>query len=342
MMAEKAGLSTSDRAAACAMTSAAERFTPAHWTRKLLQPQILLAIVIAATLLGLAALEPRVISTENLRNILTQASFLALFASAQAVVILTRGFDLSLGTTVSVVSVSAALALTHLPPSTAVLLGISAGLGIGLCIGTANGALVAWCGINPFVATLGTASVLSSIVSTISGGFPVTGLPAAFSWFATGAIAGLPLPVVIAALVLLGLHGLVSRGRMGRSFALVGSNPQAAHVAGINVKFTRLTAYALCSLLAGLGALMLTARTGSGEPNLGASLTLETIAAAVLGGMRLRGGEGSMAAPVLGALFITVLSNGMALVQVDGYLQQVLLGLVILVSLAFDGARGTH
>lgn len=341
-MSEKAADMPTRTAIAAPGTTAPQRFVAMSFGRKLLQPQWLLSAVLLVTLMALAAVEPRIVSPENLRNILTQTSFLALFASAQAVVILTRGFDLSLGTTISVVSVSAALAMTQAPAATALVAGLVAGLGVGLCIGCANGVLVAGCGMNPFVATLGTASVLASIVATISGGFPVTGLPSAFSWLATGSIAGLPLPVAIASVVLLGLHLLVSRSRIGRAFTLVGSNPRAAHLAGISVRGTRLTAYVLCSVLAGLGALMLTARTGSGEPHLGGSLTLETIAAAVLGGMRLRGGEGTIAAPVLGALFVTVLSNGMALVQVDGYLQQVLLGLIILVSMAFDRARGTH
>ncbi|MFT4268534.1 MAG: ABC transporter permease [Xenophilus sp.] len=318
---------------------AAARFTRPSWPHRLLRPQPVLAALIVLSLLCFAMADADVLAEGNLANILTQASFLALFASAQALVILTRGFDLSLGTTVSVTSVVAAMAAVAAGPELAVPTAVLAGVLVGLLIGFVNGGLVAWAGINPFVATLGTTSVLASVAATISGGFPVAGLPDGFAVLAAGRVTGIPLPILLAGLALGGLQLMLLGGRLGRSLALVGSNPQAAHVAGLGVRWTRTTAYLLCSVLAALGAVMLTSRTGSGEPNLGGSLTLETIAAAVVGGMSLRGGEGSIGAPLLGALFVTVLSNGMNLVQVDGYLQQVLLGLVIVASLAIDRWR---
>ena len=141
----------------------------------------------------------------------------------------------------------------------------------------------------------------------------------------------MPIWVLIAVFLVLGIT--LSATRFGRSIYIIGSNPKAANAAGIRAKPVVIMAYTICGLLTAVGAIMLTARTGSGEPNLGGNLTLESIAAAVVGGVRLSGGEGGVTAALIGAVFITVLSNGMNLIQVDGYLQQIFLGLIIIVSL---------
>lgn len=292
-----------------------------------------LAIVATVVLFGLV--EPRVLSFGNFRNIAVQASYLAIFAMAQTIVILTRGFDLSLGFTVSLVSVVASMAMVGAGGGDAgILYGIGAGLVVAALIGSANGLLVAGIGINPLVTTLGMANIVMAFASTVSGGFPVTGLPQDFTAiFAQSTLLAIPTPIWIAALVFLLLFLTLKATRFGRSLYIVGANPKAAVAAGIRTVPVLLLAYVACSAMAALGALLLTARTGSGEPNLGGNLTLEAIAAAVVGGVRLSGGEGGAGSAVLGALFITVLSNGMNLVQIDGYLQQICLGAIIIVSL---------
>lgn len=296
---------------------------------------LIMPLAILGALLIFGFIEPRILSWGNLHNIAVQASYLAIFAMAQTMVILTRGFDLSLGFTVSLVSVGASMAMVSMGASeTAILVGMGAGVLIALCVGLANGLLIAGIGINPLVTTLGMANIVMALASTISGGFPVTGIPAGFTvTFAQTSFFGLPTPIWIAALVFVLLHFTLKATRFGRSLYIVGASPKAAVAAGIR-KFPVLTiAYTICALLAGVGALLLTARTGSGEPNLGGNLTLEAIAAAVVGGVRLSGGEGGVGAAVLGALFVTVLSNGMNLVQIDGYLQQICLGVIIIISL---------
>lgn len=294
-----------------------------------------LPIAILGALLIFGLIEPRILSLANFRNISVQASYLAIFAMAQTMVILTRGFDLSLGFTVSLVSVGASMAMVSMGVSEASLLyGLGAGVLIAMMIGLANGLLIAGIGINPLVTTLGMANIVMALASTISGGFPVTGLPAGFTWFfAQSSMLGIPTPIWIAAAVFVVLHLTLKATRFGRSLYIVGANPKAAVAAGIRKMPVLLLAYTLCSILAAIGALLLTARTGSGEPNLGGNLTLEAIAAAVVGGVRLSGGEGGVGSAVLGALFITVLSNGMNLVQIDGYLQQICLGAIIIISL---------
>ena len=252
---------------------------------------MILTIVVMTGMFTLA--EPQFLSQRNIANVLTQSSYLILLASAQAMVILVRGFDLSLGTTVSLVSLTTALAMTA-TGAAGIPLGIVLGLATGLLIGLFNGVCVSWLKINPFIVTLATMNILLAISSTITGGFPVSGLPKIFSdLFSTAAPFGIPVPVLITICVMIALHLMLTRTRFGRSMFLVGSNPQAAFVAGISSRRILIWSYALCSVLIALGAILMTARTGSGEPNLGGALTLQTIAAAVIGGMSLRGGEGS-------------------------------------------------
>jgi len=302
-----------------------------------------LALAIPVLVIGFGLVEPHVLTWGNGWNIVIQASYMTLFVAAQSVVILCRGFDLSLGTAVSLISVVAALAMVGLAPqgaAVAILGGFAAGLATGALIGAFNGFFVAIIGINPFVVTLGTFNILLALASTISGGFPVSGLPKPFGAIFNGR-GPLDVPVIVwlAGLTLFALHVTLRRTVFGRVLYQAGSNPRAAATAGMRVRLHLFVAYVACSMIIAFGALMMTARTGSGEPNLGGNLALETIAAAVIGGMSLRGGEGGMLAPIVGALFVTVLSNGMNLMRIDGYLQGIALGAIIIAGLFLDRKR---
>jgi ribose transport system permease protein len=308
--------------------------------------QALLPIALVALLVGFALVEPRILSAGNLVNILVQGSYLAVFASAQMMVIITRGFDLSLGTCVSAVSVIAALAMTGSfagggeTTGLAIVMGIALGLGMGLLVGLFNGFTVAFLGVNPFVATLGSLNICLGIATMASDGRPVFNVPREFSTLVyNGDLFGVPAPLVLAALLLAGLYFLLNHTVYGRALYIIGGNPQAAAVAGLPSRRYLLLAYVICSLIAALGALMLTGRTGSGEPNLGGNLTLESIAAAVIGGVSLRGGIGGVQSVILGALFVTVLSNGMNLTRIDGNVQMIVLGCVIILAVFLDRFR---
>ncbi|OIS94168.1 ABC transporter permease [Brucella cytisi] len=295
---------------------------------------LILPIAILATLLLFGLVEPRVWSPGNIQNIIVQASFLAIFAMAQTFVILTRGFDLSLGFNISLISVVSAMVMVNGGDGSSVLLGMGAALLIGAAIGLTNGVLIAGFQLNALVVTLGMANIILALASTVSGGFPITGLPPVFNAvLSQGKLLGLSAPIWVLALVFIVLGFVLTATKFGRSLYIIGANPKAARAAGIRGTPAVILAYTICGLLTAIGAVMLTARTGSGEPNLGGNLTLESIAAAVVGGVRLTGGEGGVTAALIGALFITVLSNGMNLIQVDGYLQQIFLGLIIIVSL---------
>jgi len=310
-------------------------------------PNLFQPAAIVMLFLFFGTIEPNVFTWGNVSNLAIQASYLTIFALAQTFVVIVRGFDLSLGTTVSLISVAASMVMVWAATATGsdvagLVLFIVAGLSIGLLVGMTNGFFVATWQLNPFIVTLATLNICMGFATTISGGFQIFNLPRILNdVFYRGSIFGLPAPVIACGVLLLVSHFVLTRLRVGRALFLIGSNPRAALIAGIAVKKYTIIAYVLCSGIIACGALLLTARTGSGEPNLGGNLMLESIAAAVMGGASLRGGKGNIASPILGALVITVLSNGMNLIRVDGYIQQIILGLVITLTVALQARAET-
>ncbi|MDC7744393.1 ABC transporter permease [Rhizobium binxianense] len=299
-------------------------------------------IVILALFALFALLQPAMASFANLENLLKQTSLLFMLAAAQLLVLICRGFDLSVGANVSLVSVVSCMVMVAMPEHAQVSIAtaVLVALAIGCAIGAVNGLLIAYLEINPFVVTLGTMSILTGLATTISNGFPVFGVPEAFTYvFNQSRPLGLPAPLVAAIALAALLHLLLTRTTFGRILYLIGDNARAAMVAGRNVKLHLFLAYSGCGAIAALAGLMMTAGTGSGEPNLGTSLVLNSIAAAVVGGASLRGGVGSVQAPILGALLVTIVSVGMNLAQIDGSLQSVIIGFIVIVA-AFAGTIG--
>jgi ribose transport system permease protein len=314
-----------------------------RWLMRFAAPLFIVAMEI-----GFWTVQPRVLYPDNLLNVLQQSTYLIVFAAGQMMVILTRGFDLSLGTTVSAVSVASALVMTSMvnadfSTALAVAAGIAGGMTLGLAIGLFNGTVVSRLNVNPFVVTLGSLNIAAGIATTISGGRPVFNVPDEFSTIVyNGKLLMVPVPLVLAAAVCLLLYFVLERTVFGRSLYLIGNNARAADLAGLpRVRYLTL-AYVICSLLAAFGSLMLTGRTGSGEPNLGGSLMLESIAAAVIGGVSLQGGVGGVVQVILGSVFVTMLSNGMDLLEVGGYIQQIILGGVIIAAVFLDRLRTTR
>jgi ribose transport system permease protein len=314
------------------------------WTLAFVLPLLMVVMELAVF-----SVEPRVLSERNLINILNQSSYLLVFAAAQMMVILTRGFDLSLGASVSAISVASAMVMTGLASAGApdwliVVAGLATGMGFGLLVGLFNGLLVSGLGINPFVVTLGSLNICLGLATTMSGGRPIFNVPDPFDHLLYDGrfILGIPVPMALAAAVSLLLYFVLDHTVFGRSLYLIGNNPRAAQLAGLPRRRYLTLAYVSCALLAAFGGLMLTARTGSGEPNLGGSLMLESIAAAVIGGISLMGGVGGILQALLGAVFVTMLSNAMDLLEVGGYVQQILLGGVIILAIFLDRLRATR
>ncbi|MCL6284160.1 ABC transporter permease [Ruegeria sp. 2012CJ41-6] len=308
------------------------------------------ACIMPLIILGLSVvfgvLEPRFFTGQNLGNILVQSSFLIVLAVGQMFSLIVRGFDLSVGQLISMVSVASALVMAHLAstmpeaPFLAVAVGLGAGLAIGVAAGLINGLNIAVLEVHPFVATLGMLGICQGIASTISGGFPVFDVPDVLARaFLHNRIFGIPLPVATAILVCVVAAFVLNRTVFGRMLYLVGSNPRASVTAGIPAKRVLVGAFVTCSLITAIAALMLTARTGSGEPLMGGGLMLQSIAAAVIGGVSLRGGEGRVLHCVIGGIFITMLSNGMNMVRVEGYFQMIVLGVVVITGVFLDRLR---
>lgn len=223
------------------------------------------ALIIALVVMeiGFAIVEPLVLSPGNLLNILQQTTYIAIFAAAQMVVILTRGFDLSLGTTVSAVSVASALVMTGIVAQNpadlgyAIVMALLTGLGLGIAVGLFNGICVSYLRVNPFVTTLGSLSICQGIATTISDGRPVFDVPERFSQlFYSGTILGVPAPIIIAAIVLILIYLMLNWTVFGRSLYLIGGNPRATMLAGLPGKRYLMFAYVVCSVLAAIGALM--------------------------------------------------------------------------------------
>lgn len=316
-----------------------------HSLKRLLLRSFLPAILVV-TYLAFGLVQPKVLTLENLLNVLKQSSYLIMLATAQLVILITRGFDLSVGTVIGTISVAASLVMVGLTKDgsgsvfTALALGWAVGLGIGFIIGAINGIVVAYLRVSPFMATLGMMGIGLGLATTISGGFPVVGVPDAFvDVFSRWAPVGLPMPILVCILVLILVHFMLKYTVLGRSLYLLGSSPRAAYVAGIPTRRWLTSAYVVCSLIVAVVAIMLTARTGTGEPRLGMNLMFESLMAAIIGGVSLAGGEGHVFNCIIGGLFVTVLSNGMNMLRIDSNIQLIILGTVLISTIVIDQLR---
>jgi ribose/xylose/arabinose/galactoside ABC-type transport system permease subunit len=304
----------------------------------------LLPLLLLAMVTVFAILEPRFLSVDNLTNVGRQSVYLLLITLAQMVLLLCAQLDLSVGATVALTSVVTAMVMSEAsgPTPVVILLGVLAGIGIGVLMGLLNAFLVAQLKVPSFMATLGSTSIATGAALMLSKGAPVIGLPLPFlDVFGTGSWLGVPVPVAIAVLFTLVLYGVLYWTSFGRSLFAVGGNQHAAAVAGIRVKAVLVSAFVLCSVLTAIAGVLLTARVASGEATLGSSYVLLSIAAAVLGGTSLFGGEGRLGMVVLGVLFIGILSNGMNLVHVSSYVQQLVIGAVLVLAVAVDRVKAT-
>lgn len=273
---------------------------------------------------------------DNLRNILLQISVLAIVSSAMTLLMVSGGIDLSVGSMMSVVGVVAATMM-----GSGVPLGISilAGIALAIVIGGCNGALAAWCPSHPFVVTLGVMILLQGIAIQITSGVPISNIDGRLLSVATGRLAGLPYPVWIAGFVML-CCGLVLRYTVfGRRLYALGGNEQAARLAGLRVKRTKILLYAVSGFLVSIAAFLLTARIASAQPLMGSGYELQAIAAVAVGGTPLAGGRGTIVGTLLGVLLLGVISNSLNLLGVSGAYQYVLQGGVIVIAVMSQRTR---
>ncbi|WP_137391029.1 ABC transporter permease [Rhodoligotrophos defluvii] len=322
------------------------RFAPANAAKALFLKVGVLPFFLAAALIIFSLVSGQFLSLQNLTNVARQSVYLILVSLGQMIVLITGGFDLSVGTAIALTSVVSALAMVALASAMpdyvwlVILLGCFAGFGAALAIGSLNGIGVAQFGVSPFIMTLGVQSVGAGMALFLTGGVPIAGLPYEFgNVFGFGRVFGTPVPVLVAILAIVVIWFLMNRTRLGAHIYAVGGNAKAANLSGVPTKRVLFLAYLMCSLLASLAGLLLTARVESGETNLGGTIALESIAACVIAGVSLRGGIGRVESVVLGAFFIVLVQNGMNIAQIGSYLQMVLLGALLILAVILDQFR---
>ncbi|MDZ7278547.1 ABC transporter permease [Pantoea eucrina] len=296
----------------------------------------------AGTLIGLAIivvtfsfLTPVFFTLPNLLNILQQSSINALIALGMTLVIISGGIDLSVGPTAALAAI---LGATMMVAGVPVPLAILATLSIGALCGLFSGALIAYAGLQPFIVTLGGLSLFRAVALIYSGGNPVFGIPVAFRSVINSAVLGVPTPIVIAAVIALVLWLVMNKTPLGEYILAVGGNEEAARVAGVPVKRTKVTVYIISGALASLASLVLIGRLGAAEPTIGNLWELDAIAAAAIGGASLMGGKGSIVGTLVGAIILGALRNGLTLLNIQAFYQLLATGLIIIIAMLIDRA----
>ena len=284
------------------------------------------------------------VQPQNLINVVRQISVIGLLALGVMLTIIALGIDLSLGSVLGFSAVVAASLVQQpgwkealwpglqMPAIVAVL----AGLGVGLLLGGVNGGLIAAFRIPPFIATLGMMTMARGFAYIYSNGRPVSTLNEDFLWLGGGDILGIPVPIVIFGIVIFSTHMMLNYTRFGRHIYAIGGNETAARVSGVNLGRTKVGIYMFSGLMAGLGGVVLTARVQSATPALGMGYELDAIASAVIGGTSFAGGIGTVWGTVVGALIIGVMNNGLDLLSVSPFYQQVVKGVIIIVAIIID------
>jgi len=294
------------------------------------------------TLLGLclltSLLTDRFLSPINLTNLLVQSSIMAVIAMGMTFVVVAGGFDLSVGSIAALSGCVAAIVMLK----TGIALGVLAGVAAGTLIGLVNGLSITALGVNPFITTLGTMVLVRGLVYLLTGGHAISGtfgLPEAFVTFGAERVLGVHALVWVPAVLLVVLSWVLHLTPYGRKVFATGGNREAAYLSGIRVSAVVASAYVWCGTLAGVGGVMLAARLQSGQPTAGEFYELTAIAAVVLGGASLQGGEGQLYKSVIGVFIMVVLGNALNLLNVDSYWQRVAIGFVIIAAAAVDRLR---
>lgn len=292
-------------------------------------------VVFIVLMVAAGLLSDNFYTSSNITNVLRQAVPLGLIALGMFYVILTGGIDLSVGSIMALVSVVVAMLI----PSLGVPMAIVVGLLSATIVGCISGGLVAYFRIAPFIATLAMMTVARGITMLISKGQPIFVDEASFVDFGSGYLFGVPLPVYVFIVVGLLAHFVYKKTSFGRLVISIGSNEIATHFAGIRVERFKFAVYALCGLACGVAGVIAATRTGVGSPVLALGFELDAIAAVVVGGASLAGGRGTVINTIIGVLILSVISNLMNLMNISGYHQQVVKGVIIILAVILESFK---
>ncbi len=302
-----------------------------------------IGVVFILELILFSVLSPHFATVDNLLNVSLQTSITAIIAVGMTFVILTAGIDLSVGSLVAFAGIVTTFGLRmDVPLPVAYALGIGMGLVFGVLSGGMAGLFVTKFRITPFIVTLALMTIWRGAAFVATEGRPVWELPEGFAEIARGRLLFVPIPTLIMLVVFGAAHFTLTQTRFGRYVYAVGGNIEAARLAGINTNGVLLKVYVISGVLSALSGILLASRVNSGQPNAGLMYELDVIAAVVVGGTSLFGGKGTVLGTLIGSLLIGVLRNGLNLMNVESYVQQVVVGVVILLAVLLDRLRKGH
>jgi ribose/xylose/arabinose/galactoside ABC-type transport system permease subunit len=293
-------------------------------------------LVFVAMLLIFYALDRNYLSATNIINVLNQVSILAVVTIGASIVIFTGGFDLSAGAIVALSGVAGALVMEE---TGSIAGAVAAGIGSGLASGIVNGLVVGYLGVSPLIVTLGALNICRGLALLLAGGAPIYSVPPAYTAFGTSRLFGIPTLAVIAFAVFAAMALVLRFTPLGLYIYAVGGNPRAAKISGVNVPAIRTLAFAISGLCCGLAGMLLASRTGGGEPAAGFAYELEAIAAVILGGGALSGGEGRLWRSMMGILMLAALGNGLNIVGIHPHWKGVAIGAILVIAAALDAVK---
>jgi ribose transport system permease protein len=310
---------------------------------------VFLILLGLCTLLGIFRREA-FLSVENLSYVARAFSFIAIMAFGECMVIITAGIDLSIGSVFGLSAVCSAIAMKYLLAAeilatNSLLLAIlcfATGMIVGALLGCMNALFITKTKMPPFIATLGMLSIARGLAEAVTVGWPIQVTSPAFRYLGQGFIGFVPVPVIIMILLAIATTFFLRKTIVGRYIFAIGSNEEAARLSGINVHRVKFLVYALSSLFAGVGGMLLIARLGVAQSSAGFGYELDGIAAVVIGGASLMGGEGSILGVVLGAAIMGVIRNGLVLLNVSAYWQKAAIGAVLIAAIVLDQLRKGH
>ena len=293
-----------------------------------------LTLVVLSVALTIAT--PHFLTAINLASVVRQTAVINIMALGMTLVIISGGIDLSVGSVLGVAGLFGTMSIKNgVPIPIAILIGIASGFVCGLL----NGVMITRLKIAPFIVTLGTLGAYRGLALVVSKGLPVHEIPTSFSYLGDGSLLGIPVSLWLLALCAVGMHFLLENTKLGRYAFAIGSNSSAAFYAGVPIAAVLTAVYAIAGLLAGLAGMVEASRLMTGQPTAGQGYELLAIAAVVIGGGSLQGGEGSVIGTLIGAFIMGLLSNGSDLLGINPYWQQVTIGIVIVAAVGFDELR---
>jgi inositol transport system permease protein len=319
--------------------TARRRFDAVAWLRRYGTLLFLCALIV---FFGLE--NSRFLSLRNVTNILTEVSIYGIIAVGMTFVILTAGVDLAVGSLLAFAGMSGAFVMQAVEADSTLgwLVALATATAVGTLVGFLQGKAVTLFSVPPFIVTLGGMTIWRGATLILNDGSPISGFDANYRWWGTGSTAGIPVPIVLFGLI--AAVGLVTERytRYGRYVYAVGGNPEAARLNGLDVQAIITSVYVIVGALSGLAGFLLSARLGAAEAVGGIGYELRVIASVVIGGTSLAGGRGGIGGTIIGALLIGVLTNGLVIMHVSSYWQQVVIGLIIVAAVAFDTYAKSH